>query len=275
MVLLHVVLQVFLRWMNSDRLEEDSSKDDESSPHPMIPKDCFSEVPVCEEDSHDDADIAKQRYGRHRQPVDRLVEGEDVEETCNEPKAKKCREEHERKCAHILGERVCEEGREHKEYCYGSHRAHEDRNLGLQVVEILPKGDAPDAKGEACKENEEIAFLNGKFPLESLECDEENAHGDCDTCNRVVDSPSFPKNQNRKDDEEYHFCIPEERCINGGCCLKSRKPEERSRCSAEDPYPEQGEEEFPLHREETPDDGDKTEETEEEEECENFTHEEE
>ena len=59
-VLLQMMLQMFLRWVDTNGLEQDCSEDNKSSSYPVIPEDRFTQVPVGEEHSHDDAQVPEQ-----------------------------------------------------------------------------------------------------------------------------------------------------------------------------------------------------------------------
>lgn len=87
--------------------------------------------------------------------------------------------------------------------------------------------------------------------------------------------PSFPQNENSKQEEEDHLRMSEEVCIHGAGRGEAAKPEQGSEGTAEDANPEEGEELLPWERCEVFRDRDEAEGGEDEEEREELTQKEE
>ena len=109
MMLLHMMLEVLLRGVHSDCLQQDCPEDDESSAQPVVPKDGFVQVQMCEEHSNDDPQVPEERDGEDWQAINRLVEREDVEEARNEAETEEGGEKDEWEMRDVCDERVFQE----------------------------------------------------------------------------------------------------------------------------------------------------------------------
>lgn len=76
-----------LPWVYAERLEDDRAEDDESASEDVVPEDGLLQVHMCEECAGDDSQTCEKGDRGDREPLDRAIECEDVEEACDEPKA--------------------------------------------------------------------------------------------------------------------------------------------------------------------------------------------
>ena len=85
--------QMLLTWMCSHHLQQNRSQNNEYTSHIVVPENGFSQVEVCEDGVANDTETTNQGHRCYLQFIQCLIVGDTVEETTNEAKSKKSRNE--------------------------------------------------------------------------------------------------------------------------------------------------------------------------------------